>query len=267
MVAVSRKEYDPIALRLFEACAARTAAEPPRRYLGMSRIGEPCDRRLWLGLRSGEEIGGHLARKFDMGHAVEARVLRDFAAAGFEVTEGQREFEDLGGMFRGHCDGVITLEDGERAILEIKSANDSSFKRFVSGGVAAKPEYEAQIHCYMGYAGLRLGVFVVENKNDQDLFVQRVPFDPGVYESSRARAARILEAESPPPKKTDDCFWCPYKTGACPNADSSCAACAYFLPERSLPSPAPGESLGHSICALHAAKTSHGDACGGFRGA
>lgn len=53
----------------------RVAAEPPRGYLGWSELGEPCERRLWYGLRQAgrEAIPGQLARLFDTGHREEDR--------------------------------------------------------------------------------------------------------------------------------------------------------------------------------------------------
>ena len=66
---VALKKIDRFALEIYEACARRAAAEPRRSYLGISLIGNPCERRLWLEYRHAEKatLDGRVARIFDNG--------------------------------------------------------------------------------------------------------------------------------------------------------------------------------------------------------
>jgi hypothetical protein len=202
------------------ACARRVNAEPRRGYLGMSSIGNHCARKLWLEwsgvARPG--IDGGLARIFANGKAVEERVVEDLIAAGFPVEGRQLEFSDFDGRFLGHCDGIIHGVTKEPHVLEIKSANNDSFKRFEQHGLASVPAYAGQVQCYMGYAGLKRALFVVENKNNQQLYMERVHFDPRVFEALRAKAWMILESgpEGPPPAPTGWCERCGYRYLRCP---------------------------------------------------
>jgi hypothetical protein len=210
------KDASELVDRVYQACAARANAEPPRSYLGMSSIGDPCERKLWLAYHGAprKPITGTKARVFANGHAVEARVVADLKAAGFGVDGQQLEFSDFSGRFRGHCDGVIHGVTAKPHVLEIKSANDENFKKFVRHGVESSPAYAAQVQCYMGYAGLQRTLFVVENKNNQKLYMERVRFEPARFESIRLKAWRILEAGSGPEgARTPLCArWCDYET-------------------------------------------------------
>ena len=202
--------------RVYQACADKANAEPPRTYLGMSSIGDPCERKLWLAYQGvpKKPISGQRARIFANGHAVEARVVADLRAAGFEIDGQQLEFVDFDGRFRGHCDGVIHGVTAKPHVLEIKSANDEHFNKFVRHGIENSPAYAAQVQCYMGYAGLKRALFVVENKNNQKLHMERVHFEPARFENLRLKAWRILEAISEPEgKRTPLCGkWCDYET-------------------------------------------------------
>ncbi len=250
----SLKEYQPdrIALEVYEACARRAMAEPHRGYLGMSSIGKPCERSLWLQCHGADRdpIDGQLARRFDCGHATETRVLADLRAAGYTITGEQGEFSDFDGRFRGHCDGIIhgLSKSHPERLLEIKSANDASFKNFQRHGLKSKPVYEAQMQCYMGYGGHERGLFVVENKNNQELYTERVCFDRAAFEALKAKAKRILDAPEPPKKTSDESecrYGCSYNL-ACANPPqvqapeppapkTGCAGCFWFYPSDAAP--------------------------------
>ena len=211
-------ETDKLVSDVYEACSRRNAREPRRLYLGMSSIGAACELQTWLRYNGmGEtEVDGRVARIFDMGHSVEARVIADLMEAGYQIDGRQLEFEDFDGRFKGHCDGVIFGITKEPHILEIKSANDSSFKRFQARGLDSKPAYAAQVQCYMGYSGLKRALFLVENKNNQELYAERVHFNPKAFEAIRAKAWRILNAVNPPGGASGgDCYFCDFRGKEC----------------------------------------------------
>ncbi|MDR3154509.1 MAG: hypothetical protein LBW85_09665 [Deltaproteobacteria bacterium] len=236
-----------MAAEVVEACRERREAEPGRRHLGMSSVGHPCARKTWLGMNapagSGTGIDGKLARIFDMGLAVEARMLRDLRLR-WKVTDEQAECSDFGGWFRGHADGILRGATPEPMLLEIKSANDAAFRKFRSAGISCRPEYEAQVLLYMHYLGLPRALFAVENKNTQALHFQIVEADPGKAGLLREKALRLLRADTAPPKlkkvivsgreqDAGDCWWCEWRAGMCPRADDAeeplCGRCARFV--------------------------------------
>jgi hypothetical protein len=212
-------DADEIISKVMAACAFRVEAEPPRDYLGMSEIGHPCEKRLYMKYQKmpGRPIDGRLARVFDMGHAVESRVIADLTAAGYRVEDRQLAFADFDDRFQGHCDGVILNVTGKPHVLEIKSANHESFRDFQAHGLRCRPVYEAQIHCYMGYSGLVRALFMVENKNNQEIYAERVHFDPGLFQGMRDKAWRILNSDGReyPQCEPEDvkCYFCEYKNG------------------------------------------------------
>src|SRR5690606_3134754 len=99
------------------ALVARNRRQTPRNYLGGSRIGEPCARKLVYEVThtpkdEGRDFDGAILRIFDAGHQFETLSICWLRGAGFDLrTEradgGQFGFEMAGGRLRGHIDGVI----------------------------------------------------------------------------------------------------------------------------------------------------------------
>ena len=99
------------------ALTVERRSTPPRDYLGASRIGEPCSRRLvyeFIGTSpdEGKDFDGHVLRVFEAGHVFEALSIRWLRAACFDLRTTKRDgsqfgFSIVGGKFRGHIDGVI----------------------------------------------------------------------------------------------------------------------------------------------------------------
>src|SRR5574337_807025 len=170
---------------------AEAAKEPPRPYMGMSEIGDPCPRRLWLKYHTNfvEPFSGRLYRLFETGHIIEKRIVRDLRGAGYKVNRGKKSnrFSDFDGRFQGHSDGIVSgiEESVKKHILEVKSASDKRFKDFMTKGMESEPKYKAQCHLYMGYAGLKRCLFVIENKNTSERRQERIRFDKGLFETDR----------------------------------------------------------------------------------
>lgn len=197
------------------------AKKKPRRYLGMSNLGDPCSRRLWLQYHTDfvPSLSGRVLRLFDTGHLIERRVIRDLKKAGFKVTGRQLKFKDFGGKMRGHCDGIVEgiPESSRPHILEIKSANTKNFKEFLSKGVSANEKYLAQVNLYMSYAGLDRALVIIENKDDSARYQERVRLDCSLVERLRSKVQAIIEAKTPPRGISDrpdwfECRICPLNT-------------------------------------------------------
>jgi len=222
---------------IYEALAKKANTEPSRKYLGMSSIGHPCERYLWLGYHGASQapIDGKLARIFENGHHREQIIIKDLELAGYKISNSQAEFEDFNGEFRGHCDGLIDGVTRDRHVLEIKTANQAAFQGFEKQGIKFKPIYYAQIQLYIHYAGLKRGLFIVENKNSQALYTERVYPDPELVDTLKIKAKRIIEAKDCPPKiECSECYWCNFKHFGCleppKTQEKNCLTCTHFRP-------------------------------------
>lgn len=207
---------DKIKHEMYEA-AAKTR-NGTRGYLGMSEIGKPCDRQLWLSFRgySHLPLDGRMIMLFDLGDQIEQRTIHWLTLAGYKIEGQQEGFTAHFGLFRGHCDGVIHGVTQKPHILEIKSASDKRFKSFKSFGVqVVEPTYYCQAQCYMGYANIDRTLFVIINKNTSEIYTERLYFYQDAFDALHRRAYDIITSNNVPPMAFDEdsieCKWCDYK--------------------------------------------------------
>lgn len=192
-----------------DALVARNRRQRPRDYLGGSRIGEPCARKLVYEVThttkdEGKDFDGAILRIFDAGHQFEALSIRWLRGAGFDLrTEradgGQFGFEAAGGKLRGHIDGVIVAGPDVGlnwpALWEHKALGSKSWNDLVKHGLAlSKPVYFAQVQLYMGYLELETALVTALNKDTQALHHEVVPFDPTQAQALSDKAVDILRA-------------------------------------------------------------------------
>ena len=216
-----------------EALLAERDAMPARDYLGASRIGEPCTRRLCYELMqvsvdSGADFSGRMLRVFEAGHRFEEMTIRWLRLAGFDLRTQKRNGEQFGfsvanGRFRGHIDGVIVAGPDVGlpwpALWEHKAVNAKSWTDIVKRGLrAAKPLYFAQVQVYMAYMEVGVALFTALNKDNQVLCHEAIWFDPGEAQALSDKAVGILRAvdagELPPRIAAASDFYlcrsCPY---------------------------------------------------------
>ena len=205
---------DFVANAMYEA-ASQYRKEAPRAYLGMSSIGRECSRSIWYSFRGFTplEVEGRAIMIFRLGDRVEDEVVDWLTRAGYTVSDRQRSFSALGGLFNGHWDGQIEGLTKKPHVLEIKSANAKRFKAYqISGIRKISPEYYAQVQCYMGYSGLDRALFVVMCKDTCEIYTERIPFVEGDFKDIERKASEILTSNRPPDKtETALCEWCSYK--------------------------------------------------------
>lgn len=169
-----------------------------------------------------------MLRLFETGHHEEARMLDNLEAIGVTVrrvdpaTSKQWACSNINGHFRGHADGVLSgLVEAPKTdhLFEAKTHSEKSFKELVSKGVAlAKPGHYRQMQMYMHHLGLSRAFYLALNKNTDELYQERVAYDPVIAGQLVARAERIIMSDVPPPKLHDDpnskmafaCKWCPH---------------------------------------------------------
>lgn len=229
--------------------------EHERTYLGASIIGEDCWRKLWYGFRwasEPEHFDGRMLRLFQTGHREEARMIDDLRRAGIEVWDRdpddplkQISVSDIAGHFRGHLDGIaLGLPEAPKTahLAEFKTHNTKSFTKLKKEGVrSAKPEHYAQMQIYMHKMGLTRALYLAHHKDDEELYAERIEYDPVFAERLIAKAHSIITAERPPQKLHENpesraafaCDWCPAKAQCHERAWSrrNCRTCLHATPE------------------------------------
>jgi hypothetical protein len=200
----------------------------PRDYLGGSRIGEPCARKLVYEIThtpkdDGQDFDGAMLRIFDAGHQFEVLSIRWLRSAGFDLRDKRKDGAQFGfaaadGKLRGHIDGVIVAgpDIGVRwpALWEHKALNAKSWNDLVKRGLAgSKPVYFAQLQLYMAYMELEIALFTAINKDTQSLHHEVIPLDSVQAQALSDKAVHILraaEAGELPPRiaAASDFFLC-----------------------------------------------------------
>ena len=192
--------------------------DKPRTYLGASVLGTECARQLWYTKFDPKEVQDpNVLRKFKVGNFLEPMIVELFEKANYQLFctgENQIRFED--GELAGSGDGIIKGIEGDEEtpyLLEIKTSNSFSFKQFVKDGIDANEKYKGQINIYMYKFKLKKCLFVVMNKDTQELHIEIVRLDE--YEAVRLleRGKHILTMTEPPERHFPrsnyfKCKWC-----------------------------------------------------------
>lgn len=206
-----------------DAILERSKKQSPRDYMGASILGEECDRKLWYSYKIPWTVDDpRLQRIFDMGNIIEDYVIKLLKDAGITVYDVDSDGEQFGfvdGKIAGHSDGVLIglPESSKPHLFECKSANETSFKKFVKDGLKkTNDKYWAQVHIYMQKLKLERCLFVVMNKNTQELYLERVKYDKFVADHYLLRGHEIAAMETEPDRKYAKktfykCKWCNYK--------------------------------------------------------
>lgn len=215
------------------ALLARHRLQVPRDYLGASRIGEPCSRRLAYEYAHAPEdpdraFTGQTLRIFAAGHVFENLSIEWLRAAGFDLRTRRRDggqfgFETAGGRIKGHIDGVIVggpdIGMPWPALFEHKALKAKSWSDVVKRGVElSKPVYYAQLQVYMAYMELETALFTCLNKDTQELHHEKVGFVSHIAQGLSDKAAEIIRAvecrECPPRVAASSdfyvCRFCPF---------------------------------------------------------
>ncbi|OBX73770.1 hypothetical protein A9308_00750 [Moraxella atlantae] len=256
--------------------------ETPRNYLGASIIGKPCARQLWQDFRwvACPDYDGRLLRLFETGHLEEIRLTKNLRQAGLTVydidanTGQQFAIVMHGGHFRGHADGVcLGIKDAPKTwhLLEYKTHSQKSFDTLTAQGVEkAKPEHFAQMQIYMHGLKLTRAYYLARNKNTDELYGERIKYDPDFAERMIERAHRIIFANEPPAKISErpDWYLCKFCDYHCychagsndlpePLPNVNCRTCIHATPTPDggwlceYQETAIGEELAHIGCPEH----------------
>jgi len=226
-----------------EVDRAVVAAETPRhqRRLSGGQIGKACERSIWYQFRWAmppETHNGRMLRLFETGHVEEARMIAWLRLAGVEVqdrdpiTGDQIEYTSLDGHFIGKVDGIVSglLEAPRTAhLLECKTHSFKSFTELTRKGVAAtKPEHLSQMQAYMHLAGLTRAFYLAKCKDNDELWSERIEYDPAHAAALMAKGERIRDASVPPDRISEDPDYYLCKAFGCP-AYEQCHMGAFAL--------------------------------------
>ena len=231
--------------------AYRTEEFPFRTHLGASGIGNECARQIWYGFRwaTRQKHGGRLLRLFNRGHLEEARFVAMLLCIGCQVyqqDENGKQFKisDAGGHFGGSGDGVVIglpdLDPGLPCLLECKTSGDKPFQKVKKEGCrAAKFEHYVQMQCYMRKMGLTVALYLVVNKNNDELYGELVMFDPLIADEFIQRGVNLVWMESKPTRISEspgwfECKWCDHRNVCHLNGepDRNCRTCEHSVPEK-----------------------------------
>lgn len=197
--------------------------EERREYIGASSIGNPCSRAIWYAFKGmvKKPLEAKQIRTFETGNYLEVMLKEKIKRAAIELDDGRflvpgrdRQLN----IFQGTPDAIIIINN-EKLILEIKTANDSSFNNFVKKGCKEwNPQYYSQVQAYMGFTdGKVAGAYIlVLNKNTGVLHDEYLQFDEILYHELREKAKRISEATEAPERINKNpmfylCSMCQYK--------------------------------------------------------
>jgi hypothetical protein len=190
-----------------------------RDHLGASIIGKSCARALWYDFRwvTPARHSGRLLRLFETGQLEEDRLVRNLRATGATVLEVDpetgRQFrvEAHGGHFGGSLDGVaLGLLEAPKTwhVLEFKTHGVKSFTELTAKGVeAAKPQHAAQMQIYMHLTGITRALYIAVCKDTDALHIERVEADGTMAERLLEKAGRVIFAQHPPARISEDPAW------------------------------------------------------------
>ena len=200
-----------------------------RSHLGASLIGKECERALWYDFRwtTKAKFPGRVLRLFETGHLAEARLVQNLRRTGATVLEVDpetgRQFrvQAHGGHFGGSLDGVaINLLEAPKTwhVLEFKTHSAKSFADLAAKHVRqSKPQHFAQMQIYMSLTGLTRALYVAVNKDNDDLYIERVELDTAVSTRLLEKAQRVIFAATPLPRISEDPSW--YQCRLCDHAE------------------------------------------------
>lgn len=220
-----------------------------RPHLGASLIGHDCERYLWLTFRwaKARSFEGRMYRLFETGNLEESRIVANLRSIGVEVSDqdengNQWRFSAIGGHFGGSMDGAGKgLPEAPEAwhVLEFKTSNAKSFAALQRDGVEkSKPQHWAQMQVYMHLAEINRAAYIVVNKDNDDIYFERVKYDKDAAHKLLVKAERIITSVEPPITLHDSadklpCKWCEFKE-QCHGTEApavSCRTCCHSTPE------------------------------------
>lgn len=146
-----------------------------RSYFYITEAGK-CQRAIWYNFKKfpKKEMDARLMRVFENGDYTHMRIMSSlFSIGAVKAIEVALE-EDI---VHGRCDGIVVINN-EPYVLELKSINSYGFKKLE----APKPEHIKQLMLYLHFFKIQKGIFIYENKDNQDLKEFHISYDKEMAE-------------------------------------------------------------------------------------
>lgn len=229
--------------------AYRTDEDGHRSHMGASMIGGECARAIWYNFHwvTKPKFPGRIIRLFNRGHLEEARFIAMLLMIGCEVYQQDKEgnqyrISHAEGHFGGSGDGVILnipdLPPETVALGEFKTSGEKPFKEVVAKGVRdAKFEHYVQMNVYMGKMGLPAALYMVVNKNTDELYAEILYYDAEIAAQFLDRGEQLVWMDTPPKRINDSpgffkCRFCDHRPVCHLKAkpDVNCRTCKHSQP-------------------------------------
>jgi hypothetical protein len=231
-----------------------TFDDGPRRHLGASLIGDPCDRFLWLNFHwmFKAEFEPRMLRLFQRGHREEDWLWAMLRACGWTIldvdpaTGKQWRVSAVEGHFGGSLDAVgfppAHYGIQEWMLIECKTnKSGENGKKWLElekqGMVENKPKHWAQSCVYGALKGIRWAVYFNVNKDDDRLHVEPLELQPAVAAQAIKRAEFVILAQTSPAKLHPntsfyECRYCDARKVCHEGAPTlrNCRSCHYSAP-------------------------------------
>jgi len=219
-----------------------------RSHMGASYIGNPCVRQIWYKFRWFADITPppRLLRLFNRGHLEEGRMQALLDTIGCELflsdtEDKQYGFEILNGLIGGSCDGVALhvpdVPKGEHCLIEFKTSNAKRFAALTKNGLVNEQlTHYVQMIVYMFKLDLKFGLYLVTNKDTDELYGEILEANDELAESFLERAEQIVRCVDVVPARINEspgwflCRCCDYKN-VCHNKAvpaRNCRTCTAF---------------------------------------
>lgn len=199
----------------------------PRTYLGMSSIGDPCERKLWYSFRHAmvKQHSAETIKRFEDGHAgetLQAARLRLVPAIELHTQQAdgsQFGFRMIGNHFSGHMDGAIygllqapnTWHVWEHKQVGEKKFNELKKFKAAVGEKAALEKWDETYHgqavMYMHASGMSRHYLTCSTPGGRNTISVRTNKAPKKADALLAKAKRIITTDRPPARINEDPAW------------------------------------------------------------
>ncbi|MBR1437329.1 MAG: PD-(D/E)XK nuclease family protein [Synergistaceae bacterium] len=194
------------------------------KVLRASKAGFPCMRNVWYAVNGYEGTSDERTQRiFDVGTCLEPLIVQWLRDDGWKVeynpgsqnAELEVRIAVKSGIIAGHPDCIISKGEIQNALVDIKTMNDRSFKKWKQEGTEkSKSQYVTQLHIYamgleaQGRTIERLGIVGV-NKNTSEMYIDLFDYDPFRARSIKEYAELVFGDTAEPE------FDCPAEEWAC----------------------------------------------------
>lgn len=212
-------------------------------YLDISSCGSDCDRKKWFQFHwalKEKHNADELSMKM-MSYDAKSRIIDRLYNSGINVKKVDHRTDKKwsANCFHGHVGGEVDaiimsgLPDSpnKEHILFVESMSDSQFKDIGEKGILNHDKEKFRtIQVYMYLFGIERAFFIAENRNNGELFTDRIRLDKNLAEIIIGGFESIIQSNTmPSAKTTSECDSCTYMTlcskESC--ANKNCRTCLH----------------------------------------